>query len=123
MNGLPNTLQNSRVLVACDLGDVDPIKRITPTIDWAGFAERDLVFVIQKTDRVIGLSEEGTFEVPLKLPLVNNTSCNSADFILIGKDGSAKKTWMKTVPIEALFSTIDAMPMRRFEMRQKRKNN
>jgi hypothetical protein len=118
---MKNTLQNSRVLVACDLGDVNPISRITPKMDWAGFAERDLVFVMQKTDGVVGLSRDGEFDLSLNAPLINYKSCNSADFILIGKDGRAKKSWAKTVSIDDLFITIDAMPMRQFEMREQRR--
>lgn len=39
------------------------------------------------------------------------------EFILIGKDASIKKRWKDTFSVEDLFQTIDAMPMRQFEMR------
>ena len=116
-----NTLQNSRILVTCDLGNVNPISRITPRMDWAGFAERDLVLVVQKTDGVVRLLGDGEFDLSFNAPLINDYSCNSADFILIGKDGRAKKSWAKTVPVDELFNTIDAMPMRKFEMREQRR--
>jgi hypothetical protein len=37
--------------------------------------------------------------------------------VLVGKDGEAKITSRSPIPTETLFSTIDAMPMRRDEMR------
>lgn len=37
--------------------------------------------------------------------------------VLIGKDGDAK-VWQSSLKLEALFSRIDAMPMRRAEMRE-----
>jgi len=121
VNGMNNSLQNSRVLVACDLGDVDPFSRITPKMDWVGLAERDLVLVVQRTDDVVGISQDGEFDLSFNAPLINDKSCNSADFILIGKDGRAKKSWVETVPVAELFNTIDAVPMRKFEMRVQRR--
>lgn len=38
-------------------------------------------------------------------------------FILIGKDGGEKLRSTETVSLEKLYSTIDAMPMRRSEMK------
>ncbi len=40
--------------------------------------------------------------------------------VLIGKDGGAKYTAQAPVPLSALFETVDAMPMRQDEMRQRR---
>jgi hypothetical protein len=37
--------------------------------------------------------------------------------VLVGKDGEPKITARSPIPMETLFSTIDAMPMRRDEMR------
>jgi len=38
--------------------------------------------------------------------------------ILIGKDGGVKGRWDSPVDMDALFGLIDAMPMRRQEMRE-----
>ena len=38
--------------------------------------------------------------------------------VLVGKDGGVKKTWREPVGSEAIFAIIDAMPMRREEMRR-----
>ena len=37
--------------------------------------------------------------------------------VLVGKDGSVKKIWRDPVDPKAIFTVIDAMPMRRDEMR------
>ena len=39
--------------------------------------------------------------------------------VLIGKDGAAKRVAAEPLPAEALFSVIDAMPMRREEMKHR----
>lgn len=41
------------------------------------------------------------------------------EVILIGLDGGQKLKESKTIPIQTIFSTIDAMPMRKAEMRKK----
>lgn len=38
--------------------------------------------------------------------------------VLIGKDGTEKKRWTRVTPPEEIFALIDAMPMRRAEMRR-----
>jgi hypothetical protein len=38
--------------------------------------------------------------------------------VLVGKDGEAKLVSVEPIPASTLFSTIDAMPMRRDEMRR-----
>lgn len=49
-------------------------------------------------------------------------SCQKDDeFILIGKDGTVKRVWQNIVPMDELFATIDAMPMRQREMREQGK--
>lgn len=40
--------------------------------------------------------------------------------VLVGKDGGAKLTAAAPIPPQRLFATIDAMPMRRSEMRARR---
>lgn len=39
--------------------------------------------------------------------------------VLVGKDGEAKRIAAEPLPVEALFSTIDAMPMRRDEAKRR----
>lgn len=39
--------------------------------------------------------------------------------VLVGRDGGEKRRWAEPVVPEGLFEIIDAMPMRRREMREK----
>jgi hypothetical protein len=84
--------------------------------DRDGVLNRDLV--------VIGLGDEGApyFEdVDIELDQVRERfSLGSGDkIILFGKDGTLKKRWGTPVTTDELFSLIDAMPMRKAEMRRK----
>lgn len=118
---------NLRILVACP-SDQYAIERISPTMDWEGFYERDL--------ELVTISEEFpniylTYFVDgnvLRDPLVGEyverivkrSKCDQkTSFVLIGKDGGVKRRWTDQLSITDLFQTIDAMPMRRFEMRQR----
>lgn len=68
-----------------------------------GLEERDLkVFVNPETKEMQKLRNKTGFEV-----------------ILIGKDGGVKKRKAELMTTEELFGIIDAMPMRRSEMRRK----
>ena len=116
-----------RILLVCDSGVDDPLERMLPTMDWQGFDERDLVLVtigpgsveILNADRTrVFLSSDSLTQIHQK------KRCNPGiDFNLIGKDGGVKRRWSDVVRIEDLFTTIDAMPMRRFEVRQKLDKN
>ncbi|MEE7494646.1 DUF4174 domain-containing protein [Methylobacterium oryzae] len=75
-----------------------------------GVAERDLVVL----EAVGSGAEARALRDRLGLP------ADSFRAVLIGKDGSAKLTAEAPVAPQRLFSTIDAMPMRRTEMRERR---
>ncbi|AWN50478.1 DUF4174 domain-containing protein [Methylobacterium sp. 17Sr1-1] len=71
----------------------------------AGMRERDLVVV-----RAIGEGREAaSLRRRLGLPATGFRA------VLVGKDGGAKLVAEEPIPAERLFSTIDAMPMRRDE--------
>ncbi len=74
----------------------------------AGLSERDLVTV----EAVGGDAEAVAIRKKLGLPT------NAFWAVLVGKDGGAKLTSPEPIPPQRLFSTIDAMPMRRDEMRR-----
>lgn len=76
----------------------------------AGFTERDLVVV----DAVGPGPEAAALRRRLGLPE------GAFRAVLVGKDGEAKITAAEPIPPERLFATIDAMPMRRDEMRARR---
>lgn len=75
-----------------------------------GIAERDLVVL-----EAIGSGAEAkALRARLGLP------SDSFRAVLIGKDGGAKLTAAAPIAPQAVFATIDAMPMRRAEMRGQR---
>lgn len=76
----------------------------------SGFAERDLVVV----DAVGPGPEAAALRRRLGLPE------GAFRAVLVGKDGEAKVTAAEPIPPERLFATIDAMPMRRDEIRARR---
>lgn len=137
---LYNPLGQSRLLVMCLPNDrelsLDEKSFIYKT-DWAGFAERDLL--------LIGLNEQVAFNF-LAQDSESDTGANGLrsqyifrknisgegirkrvncahDFglILVGKDTGIKAHWASGFTQQELFSLIDAMPMRRYEMREKAK--
>ncbi|MEE7458335.1 hypothetical protein MPAR168_13400 [Methylorubrum populi] len=71
----------------------------------AGTAERDLVTV----------EAVGTGAQALRLRRHLGLPDGSFRAVLVGKDGGAKLTAADPIPPQRLFSTIDAMPMRRDE--------
>lgn len=50
--------------------------------------------------------------------LMRRAACGAdREYVLIGKDTGVKQRWSKILPQDALLLTIDAMPMRQYEMR------
>jgi len=76
--------------------------------DAAGLKERDI-----KVHEVLGLkANESVFKQ-------YKASSQKFTFILFGKDGGEKLRSNNPVSLEKLYQTIDAMPMRRQEMKNK----
>ncbi|MEO1449426.1 MAG: DUF4174 domain-containing protein [Bacteroidota bacterium] len=81
-----------------------------------GMAERDLV---------VGIIQGDTVYWPdckeLARPYLDQFRISSEEFcvLLIGKDGGEKLRTGTVLPVEKLYAVIDAMPMRRQEMRRK----
>jgi len=75
-----------------------------------GVAERDLVVL----EAVGSGAEAQALRAALGLP------ADSFRAVLVGKDVAAKLTAAAPIPPQRLFATIDAMPMRRSEMRDRR---
>lgn len=73
--------------------------------DSTGIAERDIEITQVKEDSNL-LSQFGV-------------ASNQFTIILIGKDGGEKFRSLKPETTETLFATIDAMPMRKSEMKKK----
>ncbi|MBD2772442.1 DUF4174 domain-containing protein [Iningainema tapete] len=74
-----------------------------------GFADRDLVLVQVLADEESNANLRDRFDV------------GKDDFrvILVGKDGGVKSRYNSPVQAKAIFNEIDAMPMRRQEMRER----
>ncbi|MEM9921406.1 MAG: DUF4174 domain-containing protein [Bacteroidota bacterium] len=84
-----------------------------------GFAERDLIVFFVGKEVVRQLIEHKSLAVdPSKLRKAYRLPSTGFEFVLIGKDGGVKLRSQKLVSNEKLFATIDAMPMRRQEMRR-----
>lgn len=101
----------SRVLVLSAPGPDDPrlaAQRAILASGRPGIAERDLVVVEALGDG----PEAAALRMRLGLP------ARSFRAVLVGKDGGAKLTSEAPIPSQDLFATIDAMPMRRSEMRR-----
>lgn len=80
----------------------------------ASFAERNLL--------IIELLTEGTSRVDAQeaAKIRERFNVNHKEFrvVLVGKDGTAKRQEHSPVSPQSIFETIDAMPMRRQEMRR-----
>jgi len=138
---LRDPLGQSRLLVMCLPNDreiTQDEKSFIYKTDWDSFAERDLLLV--------GLNEQAAYNFLVQDPqndsdaagiksryiyrsliagkaIRERVSCaHDFELILVGKDRGVKARWTNDFTQEDLFSRIDAMPMRRFEMRQRKEN-
>jgi len=126
----PGFSDDIRILVACN-PQADMGQDISPGIDWAGFQDRDLATLkfaeneaLITYQNVWGIRQ---FRVPKKYLAsrlnYSATDCKANDrYLLIGKDGGVKRRWTGKLSIDELFQTIDAMPMRQYEMRTRGAN-
>lgn len=85
----------------------------------AGFRSRDMVVVVIKGDRVSMALGRGQGLGAEALRRRYSVSKNAFRAILIGKDGGAKISSSAPLSASRLFGTIDAMPMRRDEIRRR----
>lgn len=86
--------------------------------DPEGLNNRDLLIFKVSSDQVIGHNIRQGTEVAQQLR--NQYQVGEDDFcaILIGKDGSEKIRKEREIPLNELYAVIDAMPMRRQEMKK-----
>ncbi|MCC0016112.1 MAG: DUF4174 domain-containing protein [Rhodobiaceae bacterium] len=80
--------------------------------DEPGLAERDMVVFAGTRDAVLPIFGEA----PAGMPALSAPP-GGFEAVLVGKDGTVKGRWNQPVTLPELFSLIDAMPMRRQEMR------
>jgi len=121
-------IDDTRILATCP-AVLDVFEGISPEMDWAGFQDRDLVIfkltnedaqmIFQNVWGVRGLH----FSQDRSALLRRRSDCKAGDkYVLIGKDGGVKRRWSGQVVVDDLFETIDAMPMRQYEMRTRGRN-
>jgi len=79
--------------------------------------QRDFVIVHMKEDYAFiddsKMPEKFTKSIVKKIKNISFSNC----IILIGKDGQIKNTYPLEISIEKIFSDVDRMPMRRYEMK------
>jgi len=132
----PSPLGKDRILVLCSLNNVDEeaLREFYESVRWSEFSERDLTLIeISKgmVSSVLGISLKNSSRWVNAArhhdygdKLRKRANCDGdLEFVLIGKDTGVKMRWTNDFTQEDLFSRIDAMPMRRFEMRQQREKN
>lgn len=107
------------------------------SVDWSGFKERDLV-ILEFRKYTSHIVSEHLRKEPVPRALTTHswyyetrhekmsgiTRCqNKLEYVLIGKDQTIKRRWNLFPPNHELYSLIDAMPMRRYEMHERQLND
>jgi hypothetical protein len=85
----------------------------------AGVGERDMVVVYVVGDTVTAQGAAKPRADANRLRRQYGVARGAFRAVLIGKDGGVKQSSGRPIPVAALFGTIDAMPMRRDEMRRR----
>jgi hypothetical protein len=99
-----------------------PVKRLLGEISnqTVGILDRDLVvFKIFETGSSFMDSTQMEYEMVEEIRRRFNVSPGILTLILVGKDGTVKLRRNAPIDIEDIFAVIDAMPMRRYEIRRK----
>ena len=130
---LDDPLGMHRLLVLCllenDSDSAVDVAEIYGDTNWKSFAERDLHYIeLHRDAAYIVAPETHSKRKRIRLrsdkALRQESDCgNDFEAVLIGNDGMRKSRWAGKLSFQDLFATIDAMPFRRFEMRQKAKRN
>lgn len=85
----------------------------------ADLRERDVVVLVVVGDAVTTAAGGATADRASRLRGRFGVPPGAFRVVLVGKDGGAKRSSAQPIPASELFRTIDAMPMRREEMRQR----
>jgi len=111
LNPEKDTAQSFREIILFAYADDDKLLKKQLEIlnsDPKGLAERDLKISVK-----IWAKDKGLTHKKFKI------TKNQYAFILIGKDGGEKYRSFNVVTKQKLYSIIDAMPMRRYEMKNR----
>ena len=122
-----NPIGTNRLVLVCltdtSIKAVERASSIYNALDWDGFAQRHLeVFEVQNNSVQLINPTQQTWQrveqTQYAKALRRRANCKGdLDFVLIGKDTGEKRRWRNDLPRRELFDTIDAMPMRQYEMR------
>ena len=133
VTALDDPLGMHRLLVLCllknDRVSAVDVAELYEDTNWTSFAERDLYYIELYRDAAYIVAPEThskrkRIRLRADMALRQESNCeNDFEAVLIGNDGSQKRRWAGKLSFQDLFATIDAMPFRRFEMRQKAKRN
>lgn len=129
----PSPLGRDRVLTLCvtEIYDDEDLMQFYDNLKWDEFSSRHLTVVEISRNTVQSVIIDNRANVKEGVTrawhhdfgdkLRGKAGCdNNFKFTLIGKDMGVKKRWKRLLPQDELFQIIDAMPMRRFEMRQQK---
>jgi len=117
INDINDLKWNNRVLIIAYSHSIDFSKKIKAMIE--EFDERNFI--------IVHIKDKNTFIDNTKMPksfsdsiLKKIKSINKKQFlILLGKDGHVKNTYPEGTQIEKIFSDVDKMPMRKYEIELK----
>ena len=132
----PSPLGRDRILTVCltEKHDDNDLLKFYQSLNWDEFSSRHLTVLELSRNTIQSVivnndvnEKKGFMRVrhhDFGDEIREKADCGSNfEFTLIGKDMGVKKRWEGTLPQDELFASIDAMPMRRFEMRQQKENN
>jgi hypothetical protein len=117
INDINDLKWNNRVLIIAYSHSIDFSKKINAMIE--EFDERNFI--------IVHIKDKNTFIDNTKMSksfsdsiLKKIKSINKKQFlILLGKDGHVKNTYPEGTQIEKIFSDVDKMPMRKYEIELK----
>ena len=117
---LNNYHWQNRIVLLYKNGDQEALEQQKNMIlaDEEGIKERHLLIFIVEENTIHQLFSDARFETSRSVENYNKGADNTLQFVLIGKDGGMKMRESGTVSLKQLYAVIDAMPMRRSEMRQ-----
>jgi hypothetical protein len=125
---LKPVFEYSRILIACstsvdETANWNAFNLVWDDIDLAAISERDLVLVSIGDTKMAMLQLDGSV-AHLRFSNLSKKYVCSQEFthMLIGKDGDIKKRWTEPPSFQDILQTIDAMPMRQFEMKTRGAN-
>ena len=119
---LENYLWKNRIVILFAPHDSSVLLRkqyATLKSDFRGLKERDLLLIRVVSDQVEGEEFSRGADEAQQLRRQYQIADNAFCVVLIGKDGSEKIRSNDIVSRDELYAVIDAMPMRRQEMKKK----